>query len=74
MMNDYRLLEDPGEPRCECLRSRPLLPNSRNSRPLLNAIFVLETTLLILSIAGNGFQYWFHHRGATDKGLSEISD
>ena len=68
MMNDYRLLED------QDLQTRPLLQDSRNPRPLLNAIFVLETALLILSIAGNGFQYCFHHRGATDDGLSEISE
>ena len=74
MMNNYRLLEDQGEPGCEYLQTRPLLQDSRNSRPLLNAIFIFETALLILSIAGNGFQYWSHHRGATDDGWSEISE
>lgn len=74
MMNKYRLLENQGEPGCEYLRTRPLLQDSRNSRPLLNAIFILETVLLILSIAGNGFQYWFHHHGASDDGFSGISE
>ena len=74
MMNNYRLLEDQGEPGCEYLQTRPPLQDSRNSRPLLNAILILETALLILSIAGNGFQYWYHHRGAADDVLSEISD
>ena len=74
MMNNYRLLEDQDEHGCEYLQTRPPLQDSRNSRLLLNAILILETALLILSIAGNGFQYRSHHRGAAADGLSGISE
>ena len=71
-MEQNRLLGDKGEPASEDGQPFRPLPCHRTSRPGFRETLVFGAMLLILSAAGNLFQYWHYHQVATDCDRSKI--
>lgn len=68
------LLRDEREPGSDDQQTGLLLQYSRNSRPRLSTIVILEAALLIFSIAGNIFQYWHCRHVVACSGGSKIGN
>ena len=71
-MEENRLLGDKGEPASEDEQPFPPLPCHRKPRPGFRETLIFGAMLLILSAAGNVFQYWHYHQVATDSDRSKI--
>ena len=71
-MEANRLLGDKGEPAPEDGQPFSPLPCHRTSRSGFRETLVFGAMLLILSAAGNVFQYWHYHQVATESDRSKI--
>ena len=72
IMEENRLLGEKGEPAPEDGQPFPSLPCHRNYRPGSRETLIFGAMLLMLSAAGNVFQYWHYHQVATDSDRSRI--